>query len=292
MHGGERLAKGMVLGLVLVSVVGCATLDDYRRVQAANRSLKAEKEAIAQELFDSRNAGDSLRTRVTSLDQQVRAKDELVSNLRSENGLLDEMRRMAQSSLEDMANNQTLGNITLAGPALPPPLDNALNRFSQQHSGLVSYDSTRGTVKWKSDLLFALGSDIVKDSSRRSLGDFAEVIKSAAAEGFEVLVVGHTDNRPIVRAETKAKHPTNWHLSAHRAISVSIELARAGYSPTRIGVMGYGEHRPIADNAKQGGASQNRRVEIYLIRRGSIVQASGVRLSVGGEKVAAATVQP
>lgn len=292
MHGGERLARGLVVGLVLVSVSGCATLGDYRRVQAANRSLKAEKESLAQELFDSRSVGDSLRTQVNSLDQQVSAKDELVSNLRSENELLDEMRRTAQASLEDMAKNQTLGNITLAGPALPPPLDNALNRFSQGHSGLVTYDATRGIVKWKSDLLFALGSDIVKESSRRSLADFAEVVKSAAAEEFEVLVVGHTDNRPVVRAETKAKHPTNWHLSAHRAIAVSFELARAGYAPTRIGVMGYGEHRPIADNAAQGGASQNRRVEIYLVRRGAIVQASTVYISPNGEKVAAASVQP
>jgi len=51
-------------------------------------------------------------------------------------------------------------------------------------------------------------------------------------------------------------------------------LTKYGYDVRRIGVMGYGEFRPVADNGSETGASQNRRVEIYLIPRGAIVQAS------------------
>lgn len=291
MSSGERMTKGLICGLMTVSLMGCASLDDYRRLQAAHRSLRADKESLAQELFDARNANEMLRTRVTSQDRELAAKEESLANYRSENELLDEMRRTAADSLEQMANRQTLGNITLAGPALPAPLDNALKRLADQHSGLVDYDSNRGTIKWKSDLLFALGSDIIKDTSRISLRDFADVIKSAAAENFEVIVVGHTDNRPIVRPTTKAKHPTNWHLSAHRAISVSYELAQAGYPTDRIGVMGYGEYRPISDNATEAGANQNRRVEIYLIPRGAIVRSSSIT-TLDGSKIATVPIKP
>lgn len=291
MSGGGRIIKGLVCGLVAASTLGCASLDDYRRLQAAHRSLKAEKEGIRQDLFDSRSVNDSLRTRATSLDRELAVKDELLANLRGENELLEEMRRTATDSLEQIAGKQTLGHIMLAGPALPASLDSALKRLADQHPGLVSYDSNRGTVKWKSDLLFGLGSDVVKDTSRASLRDFAEVIKSAVAEEFEVIVVGHTDNRPIVRPTTKSKHPTNWHLSAHRAISVSYELAQAGYPTNRIGVMGYGSNRPVADNASESGASQNRRVEIYLIPRGAIVQASAITTR-SGEKIASVPLKP
>ena len=97
-----------------------------------------------------------------------------------------------------------------------------------------------------------------------ALSAFASIIKSAAADGFEVIVVGHTDNRPVVRPETKAQHPTNWHLSSHRAIAVSNILQKNSYPPNRIGVMGCGQYRPVADNGTAQGSSENRRVEIIL----------------------------
>lgn len=263
---------GLVLSVgMLVGAGGCVSLDTHRHLQAQNRILVAEKEQFDQELFDQRNLNESLRGRVESCERELMGKDELVANLRSENQLLEDMRNLMQGELEGLANRQTLSPIQIAGPKLPEPLDNALKQFANEHPSAVVYDPMRGTVKWKSDLLFALGSDVVKESSMEALRGFGEIIKSPAAADFEVLVVGHTDNRPISRAATKQKHPTNWHLSAHRAISVSSILRRNGYSAKRIGVMGYGEHRPVADNATDRGASQNRRVEIYLVPTGSIV---------------------
>jgi chemotaxis protein MotB len=155
------------------------------------------------------------------------------------------------------------------------------------------YDSTRGTIQWKADLLFAIGSDVVKNSSIDALQGFTQVIMSPAAADFEVLVVGHTDSQRIVRTATKAKHPTNWHLSAHRAIAVAFALQKYGYPAGRAGVMGYGEYRPVADNATEAGKSQNRRVEIYLVPRGAIVQASaGAGWKIDGQTVAVVPLSP
>ena len=92
-----------------------------------------------------------------------------------------------------------------------------------------------------------------------------------AAKDFDVLIVGHTDDLPILRPETLAKHPTNWHLSAHRAISVQRVFAEANLSSTRLAVMGFGEYRPLEPNKpNQKGNSVNRRVEIYIIPSGQI----------------------
>ena len=46
-------------------------------------------------------------------------------------------------------------------------------------------------------------------------------------------------------------------------------------SPKRVGVLGYGEYRPVADNASASGSSKNRRVEVYLVPVGSIVASGG-----------------
>ena len=112
-----------------------------------------------------------------------------------------------------------------------------------------------------------------------------DAIDFLRSKGFEVVVVGHTDDRPVTRSETKAKHPTNWHLSAHRAIAVANILWKNGYQSSRVGVMGCGEYRPAADNSTEAGRGQNRRVEIYLIPTGSVVRgAYGWRAP--GEKLA------
>ena len=274
MRCGKWMA-GLVLGCWLVIASGgCISLDDHRKLQAQNRMLAAEKESLAKELFDMRNGSGSLQTRVGSLEREMSTKDELLANLRSENEILDEMRKEYQAELEAMADKQTLGDVVIAGPKLPQALHNELKRFAEGHPGAVENAAARGSVKWKSDLLFALGSDVVKQSSITVMERFASIVKSRSAAGFEVIIVGHTDNRPITKPSTKAKHPTNWHLSAHRAIAVASILLKSGYRSDGIGVMGCGEYRPRADNSTATGRSQNRRVEIYLVPTNSIVKTT------------------
>ena len=284
--------RGLMVGLLagglgLAASAGCVSMQQHQRLEAANRTLVAEKEHLNQELYDARSVNESFRVRVDALEGELDTKAELLANLRDENEILDEMRRMALGQLENMADKQTLGSISITGPRLPQPLDSALKRFSDQHPSEVSYDSAKGTIKWKADLMFALASDVVKESAMEALRGFGEIISSPAAADFEVIVVGHTDNRPIVRPTTKQKHPTNWHLSAHRAISVANVLRKNGYAAERVGVMGYGEYRPVADNATEQGSTQNRRVEVYLVPTGSIVpKTTGAGWSVSGEALA------
>ncbi len=292
--GARRwLLQGFVGCWIMASVSGCMSMEEHRRVQARNRMLTAERETLAQDLVDARTANESMRARLEALDREMSTKGELIANLRSENEVLDEMRLLAQSQLEGMAGRQGLGDITIAGQALPEPLDTALRRFAEQNPEVVAYDANRGTMKWKSDLVFAIGSDVIKQSSRASLKAFADIIKSDAAKDFEVIIVGHTDNTPIGKPSTKKKHPTNWHLSVHRAISVASNLRRSGYGGERVGIMGFGEYRPIADNATAAGRSQNRRVEIFLVPRGTMARTSiGMAPSYGGEALASKPVQP
>ena len=70
--------------------------------------------------------------------------------------------------------------------------------------------------------------------------------------------------------ETLAKHPTNWHLSAHRAISVLKVMAGSKVDPKRMSARGFGEYRPVEPNKpNKGGNPRNRRVEIYIVPKGT-----------------------
>lgn len=150
--------------------------------------------------------------------------------------------------------------------ALPEPLDAALRQLAAQYPDLMEYDPAVGMVKFRSDLTFPLGSAQVGPEAKNTLNRLAEILRSDVAAGYETRIVGHTDNVRIANPATRQAHPTNWHLSAHRAIAVKDVLEQAGVEPTRLGVAGYGEYRPVVENAARRGAEQNRRVEIYLLQ--------------------------
>ncbi len=264
----RRWSVAGVFCFVSVMLSGCASLEELRQAQMDNRNLSAEKAQLEQELYDLRTANRNLRSRTNSLEDQVAAKEQLVRNLQSENDTLEESFRQAQSLAEKIAD-RPLDDPLLIARALPGELDSALQQLAAQFPQSVSYDPQNGAVKWTSDLLFATGSDVVKDTAKDSLRQFSEIMKSPAGQGFDVLVAGHTDNVRIAKPATREKHPTNWHLSVHRAISVGNVLRGDGVAPTRIAVMGFGEYRPIAPNDSAADRARNRRVEIFIVPSGA-----------------------
>jgi len=76
-----------------------------------------------------------------------------------------------------------------------------------------------------------------------------------------IAVEGHTDNIPIATMQI----PSNWHLSAERALSVAHELLQEdSISDERMMVVGYADTRPFESNDTTEGRALNRRVEIVI----------------------------
>ncbi|MDR3459116.1 MAG: flagellar motor protein MotB [Verrucomicrobiae bacterium] len=87
----------------------------------------------------------------------------------------------------------------------------------------------------------------------------------AAHPNLKIHVVGHTDNVPI-RPEARSRFASNWELSVARALSaVHFLTEKAGVDPRRVGAVGYGENRPVADNATAEGRAKNRRIAIIIL---------------------------
>ncbi|MGD8296107.1 MAG: OmpA family protein, partial [Desulfobacterales bacterium] len=61
-------------------------------------------------------------------------------------------------------------------------------------------------------------------------------------------------------------YPSNFELSASRAINVAKFLIGNGVDPQRVSIQGFSEYRPLRENTTPQNRQKNRRVEIALIR--------------------------
>ncbi|MFA6498899.1 MAG: flagellar motor protein MotB [Desulfurivibrionaceae bacterium] len=90
-------------------------------------------------------------------------------------------------------------------------------------------------------------------------------------------IEGHTDNVAI----NSPAFPSNWELSTARANSiVHYLIEKHGFKGAKLSVTGYGEYRPIANNATEEGRKLNRRVDIVMLSKKG---AQGEALKFGGE---------
>jgi len=118
-------------------------------------------------------------------------------------------------------------------------------------------------ISLASPILFDLGKAGLRPQILPLLDEISAIIKPLPNE---IIVEGHTDNLPI----HTERFPSNWELSAARAISVARYFIQEGITPSRIGVVGYADSRPLFPNDTPEHRQKNRRVEIFVrVKNGS-----------------------
>lgn len=121
---------------------------------------------------------------------------------------------------------------------------------------------------FQSEVLFHSGSAEIEPEGRVQLIALAQTLLDIAEHippeiDWVLRVDGHTDRRPISTAE----FPSNWELSAARAISVVKLLSAAGVPPRRLVAAGFGEFHPLDDSDDEIALRRNRRIELKLTQR-------------------------
>lgn len=249
----------LVVGLGAVLLAGCISEEQYNDLKFQNRVQQQRISDLESELGAANLMLSQLQAKLKTCEEQKA----LLPGARDA-----EIAALEQTIAEQKALIEKLNAQLLKGPSvLPPLLNEQLRRFAES-SDMVEFDEDKGMLKFKSDLLFASGSAEVSESAKGAVNTLAEIMKSPDAQNFDIIIAGHTDDQPI--KYSKAQHPTNWHLSAHRAIGVLQELVKDGLTPQRMSVRGFGEFRPAAANEPGNkGNPANRRVEVYIVAAGS-----------------------
>ncbi|MNZ59987.1 Motility protein B [compost metagenome] len=160
------------------------------------------------------------------------------------------------------------------GAAEDNPLEQIADSVRAAFGDLIATDQlhVRGTEQWieitlNSSLLFPSGEALPNEAAFNIIEKVAGIL---APYRNPVNVEGFTDNVPI----HNARFPTNWELSAARAASIVRLLAQDGVDPGRLAAVGYGEFRPLADNADAEGRARNRRVVLVISRNLDVRRAS------------------
>ena len=243
----------------MIITSGCVSDQQFKDLKLQNtaqerriKELESQLQTATLELDQAKRQVEALSGKggieMNALQQKVAALEDEIAK---------------KKALIDAMQKQLMG-----GVQLPAELSSMLEDWAKG-SELVSFDAARGIVKFKSDLLFEKGSDEVAPTAMESIKALCGILNTDQAKEFDIIIAGHTDDLPILKPETKAKHPSNWYLSAHRAISVLDVMTGNGVASERASIRGFGEYRPIVPNEPdKKGNPQNRRVEIYIIPKG------------------------
>jgi chemotaxis protein MotB len=152
------------------------------------------------------------------------------------------------------------------GAALPPKVAAevlALRQLSERLGLPGTWTPRRIQITLDDALLFGSAQTRFSPKALPVLREVAAALKKIAGD---ILVEGHTDNRPMV----SDRYPSNWELSTARAAQVVKFLATPGrIAPQRLAAVGYADSKPVSGNDTPEGRAINRRVEIVLLLRPS-----------------------
>src|SRR5213593_3854148 len=218
--------------LVPLGAAGCVSKSEYTKtVQAAEaryNALDTENARIKGELADAGKRNEQLTADRTQLERTLTMKSgelgQRVSALEGDNARLTKELAEAQKAREEK-----------------------VREVSSTYEQLVA--------KMKGEI----DKGQVKPEGLVVLGKVIEILKTVSDKSIRI--EGHTDNKPIVGTLTQ-RYPTNWELSAARAINVASYLQKQAIEPATLSAAAFGEFKPVADNTTPEGRATNRRIEI------------------------------
>jgi chemotaxis protein MotB len=121
---------------------------------------------------------------------------------------------------------------------------------------------------FQSEVLFGISSADLTPAGVAQMTDFASTFRKISEQipedvNWVLRVDGHTDATPI----RNFRFPSNWELSAARAITVVKFLTAQGIPAHHLAATGFGENQPVDLAGTPDAFSKNRRIEMRLTDR-------------------------
>jgi chemotaxis protein MotB len=223
--------------------------------------------ALTDKLDSEKQLSGRALSQVELLNQQIAA---LRRQLAAVEAALDTSEQKAKDSQSRISELGQRLNVALAQRV------QELSRYRSEFFGrLRTILANRPDIRivgdrfvFQSEVFFDAGAAALKPDGRVELDKLASALVDLDKEipkeiPWVLRVDGHTDSRPIASAQ----FPSNWELSAARAISVVQYMITKGVPPQRLVAAGFGQYQPLDPAQTDEAYRRNRRIEMKLTER-------------------------
>jgi len=248
-----------------------ADRDRYKDLYEGAGSGAASAQDRAKELTTQIDSEKQLTARALA---QIEVLNQQISALRRQIGALE-----SALDISDKREKESQGRIADLGQRLNTALAQRVQELSRYRSDffgrLRAILGARPDVRvvgdrfvFQSEVFFDPGQAVLRPEGRAELDKLAAVLSELSNQipndiAWVLRVDGHTDIRPIASAQ----FPSNWELSAARAIAVVQYLIGKGIPPQRLVAAGFGEFQPLEAERTEEAYRRNRRIEFKLTER-------------------------
>jgi chemotaxis protein MotB len=239
---GARRPPGLPLALSALAllVTGCVSKARFTQVDQERTLCTTRYEQLRAQVESAHRADEALTQEKTVLEAKVANLQTQSEELGSKLGAREEEARKLQETYDGLVAN------------LKQELQAGQVEVKQLRDGL--------RVNVAQDILFDSGSAALDKNGVEVLQRVATQLRKSS---HQILVIGHTDDKPIGPALIK-QYPTNWELAGARAASVVRLFDGSGLPPARLVAVSMADVQPVASNKTAEGRARNRRIEIRL----------------------------
>ncbi len=239
---------------VFVLSAACVSSGKYQSLQQERDALAARNQSLQGELSAANQKNDALTKEKSSLEQQKGVAEADKADLAGRLAKMEEQGQALGVKLQQNEQDARQQKSTYDGlvSSLKKELEAGQIQIEQMRDGL--------SVNVAQEILFASGSAALDKGGTDVLQRVAGQLKET---NYQIVVTGHTDNKPIGAGLVK-RYPTNWELAGARAASVVRLFADAGLPGNRLLAVSMGESHPVASNDTPEGRAKNRRIELRM----------------------------
>ncbi|QIB33392.1 peptidoglycan -binding protein [Ancylobacter pratisalsi] len=237
-----------------------ATPDQIAEAESRNSEL-------ARQLGQEKDAAAQAAAQIALLNQQIAALRRQMAALEEALDISEQKDKESQARLTDLGRrlNVALAQRVQELTRYRSEFFGRLNRILGNRPGIRVVGDR---FVMQSEIFFDLASADLRAQAIPALNEIAQSLVQLENEIPEDLawvlrVDGHTDDRPIQTPQ----YPSNWELSAARAIAVVQYLAAHGVSPKHLVAAGFGEYQPLDAADTEEARARNRRIELKLTER-------------------------
>lgn len=216
--------------------------------------------AVRGELASCHDTVDALSRDKQSLEAELSSRSDELSACQATVDELKETSSLQGAELE--ARLQELRKLREDSQRNARLYDDLVSKLrSMIDAGQLEVTNERGrlVINLPQDILFSSGSASLGREGITAISEVGKVLATIGDRRFQV--EGHTDNVPI----STSRFPSNWELSAARALAVVKLLIDSGVQEESLSGAGYGEFSPRVPNDSAKQREQNRRIEIVLV---------------------------